>query len=493
MKYILSVDQGTTGTKALLVDAEGQLCAKGYAAHQQYHPAPGWVEHDVEEIWQCILQAVQLAMAKAGAKPQDIAAVALSNQGETVVAFSKSSLRSLARAIVWSDRRTVDLAAQWEAAGWSNRVAERTGLRIDPYFSATKIQWLLQNQREVREALSAGDLWISTLDAWMMARMTGGAVYRTDPSTASRTLLYDIHNGDYATDHLSFLGIPRDILPAVVPTRGLFGVTDPHSFLGIEAPIVASLVDQPAALFGHLCLSVGDAKCTYGTGCFVYTNTGDQPVASRAGMLSTLVWDLGKPNFALEGGVYSAGAAIDWLCSIGVAATASELSKLAESVTNTAGVLFVPALTGLAAPYWDSETRGAFVGLSAAAGKAHLARAVLDGIAHRVADVIESMAQDLGRSIQVLRVDGGLTKSLALMQSQADLLGVPIEVPVEEEATAMGAAYLAGIQLGWFHESQLISSRHVSRRIEPRQSDAWRLAERERWKETVSKIRSVPR
>jgi glycerol kinase len=493
MKYILSVDQGTTGTKALLVDQEGQLRAKGYAAHQQFHPAPGWVEHDVEEIWECILRAVRMAMAQAGAKPADIAAVALSNQGETVVAFSKRTLRSLARAIVWSDRRTVDLAAAWEAAGWSKRVAERTGLRIDPYFSATKIQWLLQNQRAVREALAAGDLWISTLDAWMMARMTGGAVYRTDPSTASRTLLYDIHDGEYALDHLSFLGIPRDILPDVVPTAGIFGVTAPASFLGIEAPIVASLVDQPAALYGHLCLFAGDAKCTYGTGCFVYTNTGDQPVVSRAGMLSTLVWDLGKPTFALEGGVYSAGAAVDWVCTIGVADSASELAKLAESVPDTAGTYFVPALTGLAAPYWDSDTRGAFVGLSAAAGKAHLARAVFEGIAHRVADVIEAMTADLGRPIQVLRVDGGLTKSAVLMQVQADLLGVPIEVPVEEEATGMGAAYLAGVQLGWFQESELAIFRKVSRRIEPGQSDTWRQAERDRWKEVVRTVRSLPK
>lgn len=492
MSFILSIDQGTTGTKALLVDKEGTIHGKGYAAHEQHYPQSGWVEHNLDDIWQCILGATAAAMKEAGVEPRDIHAVALANQGETVAAYARSSGRSLGNAIVWSDRRTEVLANAWQDAGWGPRVAERTGLRIDPYFSATKIQWLLQNNKDLQAAVAAGDAAVSTLDAWMIHRMTDGAAYITDASTVSRTLLYDLHANAYIDDHLEFLGIPKSLLSDIAPTTGTFGITSRSAFLGIEAPIVASIVDQPAALFGQGCLSSGDTKCTYGTGCFVYMNVGDKMILSKNDMLGALVWRHGETStYALEGGVYSAGSAVDWACTIGIASDAKELSALAESVPDTQGVWFLPALTGMAAPFWDSKVRSGFVGLSAAVTRAHMARAVLEGIAHRVADVVEAMEQDVGTNVPVLRVDGGLTQSSVLMQMQANLLGVPVDVSAEQEATALGAASLAAIALGWITEDDVRRSVRAARRYTPAMSEDERLEARNRWRHVVKHLRNL--
>ncbi|MCL6547879.1 MAG: glycerol kinase [Alicyclobacillus sp.] len=493
MKYILSLDQGTTGTKALLFDTSGAVCARAYRAHEQHHPAPGWVEHDADEIWQCVLAATQEALRSGGVRPHEIAGIALANQGETVLAFSRSTAQPLHRAIVWSDRRTTERFRELEQDDdFCKRVHERTGLRVDPYFSAPKMNWLLEHCGAVQEATAAGDLCLSTLDAWLIRRMTGGASYVTDTSTASRTLLLNIHKRSYEPEHLARFGVPREALPAVVDTCADFGVTDPAAFLGICAPIVVSIVDQPAALFGHLCLDPGEAKCTYGTGCFLYMNIGEEPVRSDHGMLTTLVWsDEGRATFALEGGVYSAGSALDWLCSVGVLGRKEDLDAVLAAAPSSEGVWFVPALTGMAAPYWDSEVRASFSGLSSATTAAHLAHAVVEGIAHRVADVVEVMSAESGRGLRALRADGGLTHIPRLMQHQADLLGIPVEVLADHDATAAGAAYMAGLRLGMMDLGSIRSRRRVAAVYQPAQDAAWRAAQRRRWKRVVEHVRSL--
>jgi len=508
---LLAIDQGTTGTKVLLVNREGKVVAQSYAKHTQYYPRAGWVEHDPEEIWQTVRETSAEAMSEARANPEQIVAVGLANQGETVMWWDALTHRPLYRAVVWSCRRSQDLAERWMKDGdWERRVAEKTGLRIDPYFSATKIRWLLDHVPSVKEAVSLGRGRVGTMDSWLIWKMTAGASHVTDASTAARTLLFNIHTGDYDGEILAYLGLEREWLPAVLDSvhpvgskRNAvgFGLTSPEHFLGIRAPIAVSLVDQPAALFGHLCLEPGSSKCTYGTGCFVYMNTGNQPPASTRNLLSTLVWRKdGKSTFALDGGVYSAGSSVEWAKDgLGLFPDLQTLQnwsveRLKENRSVTESEIFcIPALSGIGAPYWDSAARGAFLGLSYNTTRKEMALAVLEGIAHRVADVMESMEEETGLKPEVLRVDGGLTNNPYLMQFQADLLGLPVEVSDTEEATAAGVAYLLGIAAGWWTEADLKQRVSASRTIYvPRSTPEERREARKRWKTALGLVRQFP-
>lgn len=491
-EVILAIDQGTTGTKAILLNREGKVLGEGYRTHRQIYPQPGWVEHDPLDIWAQVKNAVSDALKAAAVDPAQVAAVGLDNQGETVMVWDGESGNPLHNAVVWSCRRTQDLAEAWEKEpGWNAKVQERTGLRIDPYFSATKIRWLLDHAPGVGGALRAGSLLAGTMDAWLIWLMSGKKVHVTDPSTAARTLLFDIHQNRWDREIIDYLRIPFKILPKVRPSAGEFAVTDPAAFLGIKAPVLASLVDQPASLFGHLCLEPGSAKCTYGTGCFLLMNTGDRPVSSSHGLLSTVVWHKdGRSTYALDGGVYSAGSAVNWLVEIGLIKEARETGPLAQSVEEST-VVFVPALTGMAAPYWDSNARGSFLGLTPAADRADLARAVLEGVAHRVADVVETMGAELGRPLPYLRVDGGMTKNDFLMQFQAEVLGVPVEVSAYADTTALGAGLLAGQALGWWTRPEELELAHPPvKTFEPRLGEPTRRSLRRRWREAVQATRS---
>lgn len=489
---ILAIDQGTTGTKAILLTRDGRVVGEGYRTHEQIYPQPGWVEHNPAEIWNEVQNAARLALEQSGARPADVAAVALDNQGETVMAWDSASGQPLYNAVVWSCRRTQDLAEAWAAEpGWTERVQEKTGLRIDPYFSGTKARWLLDHAVGAQEAERARTLRIGTLDSWLLWQMSGHRAHVTDPSTASRTLLFNIHRGQWDPELVDYLRLPDWSLAEVKPTTGEFCVTDPKAFLGIEAPVLASAVDQPAALFGHLCLDAGAAKCTYGTGCFLLMNTGDRAVTSKYGLLTALAWDDGrKPTYALDGGVYSAGSAVNWLVSLGLVSKPADMGPMAEAISETP-VVFVPALTGLAAPHWDSDARGAFLGLTAGAKPADFARALLEGVAQRVADVSETMSQELGHGIPYLRVDGGMTRNEFLMQFQADLLGVPVSVSSFPDMTALGVGLMAGQVLGWWSSREALEAAHPpTRTYEPRMGGDQRAALRERWKKAVRSVRS---
>jgi len=516
-KYLLSIDQGTTGTKVLLLNEQGEIHADSYRKHAQHYPKSGWVEHDAEEIWHCICTGVSDAMQQGGVKPDQIAAIGLANQGETVMFWHADTGRPLYPAVVWSCRRSHDIAERWAKDGnWASQVTAKTGLRIDPYFSATKIRWMMDHVPQVQAHIKRGEARCSTLDAWLIWKMTGGRVYATDPSTAARTLLYNIHTGEWDQDILDYLQIDRAWLPGVVPTMGDFGQTDPAAFCGIQAPIRASVVDQPAALFGQWCLEPGTSKCTYGTGCFVYMNAGDTPPVVAGGeLLSTIVWEMdGKITYALDGGVYSAGSAINWgmealqlydsidqlqewseawvseLVTGGLDDAGDSGQTTGQARSGNAGAVplqterlwFVPSLGGVGAPYWQSGPRGLFLGLSHSTSKMDMARAMLEGIAHRVADVLESMQKSANKTLTILKADGGLTGNPYLMQVQADLLGIPVQVEVEPEATARGVGYMAGKAAGWWEPAQLRNRKQETRIYYPRLSEETRLQTRAQWR-----------
>lgn len=489
---ILAIDQGTTGTKVLALDQSAKVVGQGFREHTQYYPQSGWVEHDAVEIWETVKEAAADALKTAGADPSDVAGVGLDNQGETVMIWDSATGKPLHKAIVWQDRRTAEMADAWSQDGdWSDRVLAKTGLRIDSYFSATKIRWLLDHVPEAKAALAAGRLRIGTLDTWLCWCLSGGKAFVTDPSTAARTLLFNIHTEKWDPELLDYLEIPASALPEVLPTLGRFCMTDPDAFLGVTAPVTASLVDQPASLYGHLCLDPGGIKCTYGTGCFMYMNTGHTPVSSKAGLLSTIVWDKGTgPVYALDGGVYTAGTAMKWLLKVGLLQTAAESEELALSVSDT-DVTFVPALTGLAAPFWNSDARAGFFGISAGAGRADLVRAVLEGVAHRVADVAEAMGRELGAPLPYLRVDGGMTRNAFLMQFQADILGVPVDVCDFADVTSLGTGFVTGEALGWWTPEELNGKRPAVRTYRPQKSADWRQAKREKWRTVLAADQSI--
>jgi glycerol kinase len=487
---VLAIDQGTTGSTALLLDARGAVTARGYAELPQHFPRPGWVEHDGEEIWASVRAAVGRALRAAGGRTR-LAAIGITNQRETTLLWSRRTGRPVARAIGWQDRRTSERCARLRREGFAAEARRRTGLVPDPYFSATKLEWLLREDRARAARARRGELAFGTVDAWLLWKLTGGAVHATDPTNASRTLLFNLRGRRWDDALLERFGVPRGVLPEVRASSGIFGKTRATGFLPDGIPIAGIAGDQQAALFGQGCVAPGQSKNTYGTGAFLLLHTGARPVLSRAGLLTTIACGpRGEPAYALEGSAFIAGAAIQWLRDgLGILARAAESEALAASVPDAGGVVLVPAFVGLGAPYWRPDVRGALLGLTRGTTRAHVARATLEALAFQSRDLVEAMARDAGRRVRALRVDGGAAANDLLMQYQADLLGVPVERPTVIETTALGAGLLAGLATGfWSSPAGLARARRVERRFRPRRDRAWREAEYGRWKRAVAML-----
>jgi glycerol kinase len=481
---VLALDQGTTGTTVLAVGEDGEPRGRGYREITQHYPRPGWVEHDPEEIWQSVLAATAGALEEAAAAPGDVRAVGITNQRETLVLWDRATSRPRHRAIVWQDRRTAAECDRLRDAGEEDRVRRRTGLVIDPYFTATKLRWALDNVERARES-AAG-----TVDSWLVYRLTGGRVHVTDASNASRTLLFDIDSGRWSKEMADLFGVSLELLPEVVPSSGEVGRTDPDAFAGIDAPISGIAGDQQAALFGQACLEPGMAKNTYGTGSFVLLQSGARRVESRTGMLTTIAWLRdGRLSYALEGSIFVTGAALQWLRDeLGLIRSAAEAGPLAETVPDSGGVYLVPAFAGLGAPRWDSHARGTIVGLTRGSSRAHLVRAAVEAMAFQTAEVVEAMEADAGEPFLELRVDGGASVMNLLCQLQADLLGIPVRRPRHTETTALGAAFLAGRGAGvWTTDAELAGLWRLEREFQPsisRDEAGSRMAE---WRRAVER------
>jgi glycerol kinase len=487
MSYVLALDQGTTSSRALVFDADGELCALAQQEFAQHFPQPGWVEHDAMEIWQTQLSTAREAISKAGINAGDIAAIGISNQRETTVLWDRKTGLPLAPAIVWQDRRTAVHCDALRADGLEPAIQQKTGLLIDPYFSATKLAWLLDHTADARYRADRGELAFGTVDSWLIWRLTDGKMHVTDASNASRTLLYNLHTGDWDNELLEVFRIPRALLPTIVPSSGIVGETDPEVF-GRALPIAGIAGDQQAATFGQACLKPGMAKNTYGTGCFMLMNTGRDIVASQNRLLTTQLWQIEKEQqYALEGSVFMGGAIVQWLRDgLGMIASAAEIEQLAASIPDSSGVILVPAFTGLGAPWWKAEARGTIFGMTRGTTRAHIARAALDAIALQCADVLAAMQQDAPTPLTELRVDGGAARNDLLMQRQADLLGVPVVRPKHTETTALGAAYLAGLGCGLWANREVIASRwQEEQRFEPRLSENQRSEIIARWQAAV--------
>ena len=491
---VLAIDQGTTGSTALLLDRTGAVRGRGYAELPQHFPRPGWVEHDGEEIWSRVGAAVRAArreVSRAGPARARIAAIGITNQRETTLVWERASGRPVARAIVWQDRRTSARCAELKREGAEPEVRRRTGLVLDPYFSATKLEWLLRHTRGLRTAARRGTLAFGTVDTWLLWKLTGGRAHATDPTNASRTLLFNLERRRWDDALLERFGVPRALLPEVLPSSGRFGLTRGVPFLPDGIPVSGMAGDQQAALFGHGCVAAGQSKNTYGTGCFLLFHTGGRIVRSRAGLLTTVACGpRGEAAYALEGSVFIAGAAIQWLRDgLGILARASESERLAASVPDSGGVVLVPAFVGLGAPYWRPDVRAALLGLTRGTTRAHVARATLESLAFQSRDLVEAMARDAQRRVRVLKVDGGAAANNLLMQFQADLLGIPVHRPRMLETTALGAGLLAGLGAGlWSSQADLERVRRIERVFTPRKPRAWREAEYARWKSAVATL-----
>jgi glycerol kinase len=465
MKYVLAIDEGTTGATCLMIGEDGRIAGRGYQEIPQYFPSPGHVEHDAMEILDCVRRATRDAVDAAGAEP---VAIGITNQRETIVVWERATGRPVHRAIVWQDRRTAARCAELAPrAGW---IGERTGLVVDPYFSATKLEWLIREQK-LLERYQPQELAAGTIDAWLVWQLTGGVVHATDHTNASRTMLYDIDAHAWSEELCAVFGVPREMLPEIRPSSGDFGVAR-RDVLGVEAPMLGIAGDQQAALFGQGCWSRGEGKNTYGTGAFLLLNAGDERPATSTGLLTTIACDAnGGAAYAIEASIFIAGAAVQWLRDgLGVIAKAAEAEALAQSLESNDGVYFVPALTGLGAPHWEPHARGTIVGLTRGSGRAHLVRAALEAMAYATDDVLESMSAASGAKFERLRVDGGATMNDWLMQFQADMLGVPVERPDTVETTALGAAGLAGLAAGVWKSADDFFATRTFTRFEPRMS-----------------------
>jgi glycerol kinase len=471
--HILAIDQSTTGSAAFVFDRDGRVVASTSREITQFHPEPGWVSNDPEELFQSVVAVSREAMASAGIDARQLAAIGITNQRETTVVWDRATGEPVAPAIVWQCRRTAPLCEELKERGLEPIVREKTGLVIDAYFSGTKIRWLLDHTPDGQRRAEAGELCAGTVDSWLLYRLTGGKVHATDVSNASRTMLFNIHTQEWDSDLLLALNIPLGMLPGVRPSSGIFGETDPGLF---DAPVpIACLVgDQSAALFGQACFQTGMVKNTYGTGAFLLMQTGEQPVTPPPGLLATVGWqrDGQQTRYALEGSVFIAGAAVQWLRDgLGIIKNAAETSEISEGVPDTGGVYFVPAFAGLGAPHWDPYARGTIVGITGGTGRAHIVRATLEAIAYQVRDVLEVVKQSALSEIPLLRADGGGSGNPFLMQFQADMLGIPVEVPEIAETTALGAACLAGLAVGfWDSEKDLASQWQANARYEPKMS-----------------------
>ncbi len=490
-RYIIAIDQGTTGSTVLILSQQGEVLATAGNDFPQYYPQSGWVEHDAKEIWQSVLDALKEAIVLAGVSSSDCAGIGITNQRETTVLWDRGTGQPVHPAIVWQDRRTAELCQTLKDKGLEPLFRERTGLLLDPYFSGTKIVWLLENIAGLKECAQQGEVLFGTMDSFLVHCLSGGKNHVTDATNASRTLLYNLHQGKWDEDLAAHLGVPLTMLPQVCGNSEIVAYTQGVPGLKDGIPIAGMAGDQQAALFGQTCFDVGDAKCTYGTGAFLLINTGQTPVLSQHKMLTTVAWQIrGRRTYALEGSAFIAGAAVQWLrdglCFI---KEASEIDALARSVKDSGGVVFVPALTGLGAPYWNPHARGMLSGMTRDTSKAHIARATLEGIAFQIVDLAEAMQKEANQSMTRLRVDGGASMSALLMQFQADMLGLSIERPTCVETTALGAAYLAGLATGVFPSLEAIRQTHrIDTEFHASMEDAQVETHRKRWKKAIERV-----
>jgi glycerol kinase len=492
MPYLVALDQGTTSSRAIVFDSSGAIRSVAQQEFRQIFPQAGWVEHSPEEIWSSQIAVAVEALSREGISPHDVAAIGITNQRETTIVWERATGQPIYNAIVWQDRRTADLCDVLKSSGIEAEIQKRTGLRADPYFSGTKVRWILDNVAGARARAGAGELAFGTVDAWLIWNLTGGRTHATDASNASRTMLFNIHTGQWDDELLLLLGIPRSLMPEVRASSEVYDEVS-HPLLGGRIPIAGVAGDQQSALFGQACFAPGLTKNTYGTGCFMLQNTGDQAVPSRNNLLTTVAWRAGgRTEYALEGSVFIGGAVVQWLRDgLGLIRSAPEIEALAASVTDSGGVCLVPAFAGLGAPHWDSRARGAILGLTRGTTAAHLARAALESIAFQVADLLEAMHADAGIAVEELRVDGGASQNNLLLQFQADLLGVPVVRPAVTETTALGAAYLAGLATGVFQSREELASHwRVDRRFEPRMSRDAAAAARKQWTRAVERAKA---
>ena len=488
-RYVMAFDAGTTSNRCILFDEQGVVRSVAQKEFRQIFPNPGWVEHDANEIWSTQMGVAVEAMQKANAKAEDIAAIGITNQRETTILWDRETGEPVHHAIVWQCRRTSEICDRLKEKGLTSLIREKTGLVIDAYFSATKIKWLLDHVPGAREKARRGDILFGTVETWLIWKLTRGKVHVTDYSNASRTMLFNIRTLSWDEEILSILDIPREILPTPLPSSHFFGMAD-ESFFGAPIPIAGAAGDQQAALFGEACFSAGEAKNTYGTGCFLLMNTGESPVFSQNGLVTTIAWGVDdRVYYALEGSIFVAGAAVQWLCDeLGLIDTAEESETVALQVDDTNGCYIVPAFTGLGAPYWDQDARGCIVGLTRGVNDKHIVRAVLESIAYQTADVLAVMQEDSGLALTALKADGGAAKNNFLMQFQADIIDVAVHRPACVETTALGAAYLAGLTIGfWDSVEELRTYWKIDRVFEPSMTEEMRREKINTWKKAVTR------
>jgi glycerol kinase len=491
--FLLSIDQGTTGSTAMLLSPEGTVLGRANREFPQHFPRPGWVEHDLEEIWQSVGDAVSTAVEQSGVNPSECLGIGITNQRETTVLWDRNTGKAVHRAIVWQDRRTADRCQELKDAGKEPLFRQRTGLVLDPYLAGTKLEWLLDNVDGARERAEKGELAFGTIDCWLVYRLSGGKAHVTDASNASRTLFYDIIRQRWDEELAAELRVPMPLLPEVRSSSEVYAHTSGVPGVPDGIPIAGMAGDQQAALFGQTCFGVGDAKCTYGTGAFLLMNTGTEAVHSKNGLLTTIAWRIGDETvYALEGSSFIAGAAVQWLRDgLGIISSSDEIEAKAREVDATGDVVFVPALAGLGAPHWDPHARGLIYGLTRDTTAAHLARATLEGIAFQIVDLVDAMRADAGRPITRLRVDGGAARNDLMMQFESDMLGVAIDRPANVETTALGAAYLAGMAVGVFDGlNSVVDAYRIERSFEPEMTKGEREGHLRRWRDAVRRARS---
>ncbi|KAB2338131.1 glycerol kinase GlpK [Cytobacillus depressus] len=487
-KYILSLDQGTTSSRAILFNKKGEVVHIAQQEFTQYFPHPGWVEHNPMEIWGSILSVIAAVLTESSVKPEQIAGIGISNQRETTVVWNKETGQPVYNAIVWQSRQTSEICDQLKEQGLNDLFREKTGLLIDAYFSGTKVKWILENVEDAKEQAEQGKLMFGTMDTWVLWKLTGGKCHLTDYSNASRTLMFNIYTLKWDKDILQILGVPENMLPEVKSSSEIYGYTDEANFFGHVVPIAGIAGDQQAALFGQACFEQGMAKNTYGTGCFMLMNTGEKAVRSKHGLLTTIAWGLnGKVEYALEGSIFVAGSAIQWLRDgLRLLRSASDSEKYALKVASSDGVYVVPAFVGLGTPYWDSDVRGAVFGLTRGSSKEHLIRATIESLAYQTKDVLAAMESDSGIQLKKLRVDGGAVKNNFLMEFQSDLLNVPVERPIINETTALGVAYLAGLATGfWNSQVEIADKWAIDQSFHPHMGEEKRNSLYDGWKKAV--------
>ncbi|WP_435924356.1 glycerol kinase GlpK [Paenibacillus sp. DYY-L-2] len=487
-KYILALDQGTTSSRAILFNREGAVVHSAQREFPQYFPKPGWVEQQPNEIWGSILAVIASCLSESGVKPKQIAGIGITNQRETTVIWDKETGAPIYPAIVWQSRQTAEICEELRAAGLDGTFRSKTGLLIDPYFSGTKVKWILDHVPGSRERAENGELLFGTIDTWLIWKLSGGALHVTDFSNASRTLMFNIHELAWDDELLKLLDVPKAMLPEVRPSSEVYGTTVPYHFFGERIPIAGAAGDQQAALFGQTCFEPGMVKTTYGTGCFMLMNTGEKPVASEHGLITSIAWGIdGKAEYALEGSIFVSGSAIQWLRDgLRMFRDAKDSEAYASRVSSTEGVYVVPAFVGLGSPYWDSDVRGAVFGLTRGTTKEHFIRATLESLAYQTKDILGAMERDSGYAVRKMRVDGGAVSNGFLMEFQSDILDVPVERPVVRETTALGAAFLAGLAVGYWQDREEISRTwSLDRRFEPKMETNVREALYGGWKKAV--------